>query len=189
MLQRNALKPVQRYLSSAPAAGRIGVVGLGLMGHGIAQVAAEKGFEVCAVELEDRFLQSGMTRIEGSVSKLAAKAVSKGKLDAAQADQHVAATLGRIAPTTDVSALAGCSLVIEAVIEDMTLKKRLYTQLGGIVGDDCIIASNTSSLSIAKMAPFTGRDKQMVGLREPSPYTCVHVARVLVPPANACVNR
>eukprot|EP00966_Prymnesium_polylepis_P244703 5660207-Prymnesium_polylepis.1 len=86
---------------SRHASTKVGVVGLGLMGHGIAQVSAEKGFDVVAVELEQRFLDSGMDRITKSVSKLAEKAVKKGKMDQAAADAHVASTLGRIVPSTD----------------------------------------------------------------------------------------
>lgn len=92
------------------------------MGHGVAQVAAEKGFDVVAVELEDRFLATGMTRIESSVKKLTAKAVKKGKMDEAAGADFVSATLGRITPTTDIAALAACDIIVEAVIEDLPLK-------------------------------------------------------------------
>ena len=80
-----------------------------------------------AVELEQRFLDSGMDRITKSVSKLAEKAVAKGKMEQAAADAHVASTLGRISPSTDVSALASCDIIVEAVIEDLSLKQPLYT--------------------------------------------------------------
>ena len=101
---------------SRHASGTVGVVGLGLMGHGIAQTAAEKGFDVVAVETEQRFLDGGMKRIDDSVRKLAAKAVSKGKLTQEQADANVAGALGRITPTLDRGAFASCDFVVEAVI-------------------------------------------------------------------------
>ena len=85
----------QRRFSTAPEIKRVGVVGLGLMGHGIAQTAAEKGFEVVAIESEARFLDAGMARIESSVKKLSEKAVKKGKMSEADAAVHVATTLSR----------------------------------------------------------------------------------------------
>ena len=83
--------------------------------------------QVVAVELEERFLESGMSRIKNSVTKLAEKGVAKGKMDQAQGEAHVAATLGRISATTDLSALSTCDIIIEAVIEDLGLKQKLYT--------------------------------------------------------------
>jgi len=160
-------------------ASKVGVVGLGLMGHGIAQVSAEKGFDVVAVELEERFLDSGMTRIQQSVGKIAAKAVAKGKMDQASADAHVASALGRITPTTDLGALASCDVIVEAVIEDLSLKQKLYTDIGKLVHSECVIASNTSSLSIGAMAPFTGRPKQMVGLHFFNPVQLMQLVEVV----------
>ena len=139
---------------------RVGVIGLGLMGHGIAQVAAERGFEVVAVDLEQRFLDGGMKRVEGSVRKLAARAAKKGKMSEQEASAQAEASLGRITPTTDLGALAECDAVIEAVIEDLALKEKLYATIGATVSNTCIIASNTSSLPITKMGAFSGRSAQ-----------------------------
>ena len=141
----------RRFSTSAPEIKRVGVVGLGLMGHGIAQIAAEKGFEVLAVESEARFLESGMSRIETSVKKLSEKAVKKGKMSEADANSHVASTLSRISPTLDRGGFAQCDIIVEAVIEDLALKQPLYEDIGRVVSDSCIIASNTSSLAIHKM--------------------------------------
>jgi hypothetical protein len=149
-----------RNLKTGAPVRRVGVVGLGLMGHGIAQTAAEKGLEVVAVDLEERFIDSGMRRIEDSVRKMASKAVAKGKLSEADAEAQAAATLGRITPSLDRAALGSCDAVIEAVIEDLSLKESLYREIGQIVSDDCIIASNTSSLPITKMGEFCGRPAQ-----------------------------
>jgi len=158
---------------------RVGVVGLGLMGHGIAQVAAEKGMDVVALDLEERFVESGMARIEGSVRKLASKAVSKGKMSEADAQKQANETLSRITPTLDIAALSSCDVVIEAVIEDLSLKEPLYQNIGRVVSDDCIIASNTSSLSIAKMGAFCGRPAQMVGLHFFNPVQLMKLVEVI----------
>ena len=139
---------------------RVGVIGLGLMGHGIAQVAAERGFEVVAVDLEQRFLDGGMKRVEDSVRKLAARAAKKGKMSEQEASARAEASLGRITPTTDLGSLAECDAVIEAVIEDLSLKEKLYATIGATVSNTCIIASNTSSLPITKMGAFSGRPAQ-----------------------------
>jgi len=168
-----------RTLSSAGGVSTVGVVGLGLMGHGIAQTAAEKGFKVVAVELEERFLEGGMKRIEGSVKKLTEKAVAKGKMDATAGEAHVAGVLGRITPTTDRAALAGCDCIIEAVIEDIKLKEALYKEIGEAVSDSCIIASNTSSLSIGKMAGYCGRPSQMIGLHFFNPVQMMKLVEVI----------
>ena len=95
MRAMRAIARSQRRFSTAPEIKRVGVVGLGLMGHGIAQTAAEKGFEVVAVESETRFLDAGMARIESSVKKLSEKAVKKGKMSEADAAAHVEKTLSR----------------------------------------------------------------------------------------------
>uniref|UniRef100_A0A7S4EWU4 3-hydroxyacyl-CoA dehydrogenase n=1 Tax=Chrysotila carterae TaxID=13221 RepID=A0A7S4EWU4_CHRCT len=171
-------RPAARAFS-APAISRVGVIGLGLMGHGIAQVAAEKGFQVVAVESENRFLDSGMKRIETSVQKLGAKAVKKGTMSESEAKAHFDATLGRVSPSLNRADLADCDLVIEAVIEDLALKKPLYEEIGATVSDRCIIASNTSSLSIAKMAEFCGRPKQMLGLHFFNPVQLMQLVEVV----------
>mmetsp|Transcript_23349 Transcript_23349/g.50388 ORF Transcript_23349/g.50388 Transcript_23349/m.50388 type:complete len:321 (-) Transcript_23349:487-1449(-) len=158
---------------------RVGVVGLGLMGHGIAQAAAEKGFTVQAIESEQRFLDAGMDRIQKSVQKLTRKAVSKGKLSEAEGEDRIQATLGRVMPTLDRGAFAECDIVVEAVIEDLSLKKPLYEDIGRVVSDSCIIASNTSSLSIGKMAAFCGRPKQMIGLHFFNPVQLMQLVEVI----------
>lgn len=175
-------RPGARLLSSVASEHGIktvGVVGLGLMGHGIAQIAAEKGFMVVAVEQEQRFLDGGMARIKGSVEKLANKAVKKGKLTEEQAAVNSAATLGRITPGLGIEALKDCDIVIEAVIEDIALKEKLYQGIGQVVSDNCIIASNTSSLSIGKMAGHCGRPAQMCGLHFFNPVQLMQLCEVI----------
>ena len=180
--RRRAFALSQRRFSTAPEIKRVGVVGLGLMGHGIAQTAAEKGFEVLAVESEARFLESGMARIESSIKKLSEKAVKKGKMSEADAASHVSTTLSRISPTLDRDGFATCDIVVEAVIEDLALKQPLYEHIGRVVTDSCIIASNTSSLAIHKMGAFSGRPKQMIGLHFFNPVQLMKLVEVVKTP-------
>jgi len=113
------------------------------------------------------------------VKKLTSKAVKKGKMDEAAGAAHVATTMGRITATTDLGKLADCDVVVEAVIEDIALKERLYADIGKTVSDDCIIASNTSSLSIGRMAGHCGRPSQMVGLHFFNPVQLMQLVEVI----------
>ncbi|MCZ6598044.1 MAG: 3-hydroxyacyl-CoA dehydrogenase NAD-binding domain-containing protein [Planctomycetota bacterium] len=158
---------------------KVGVVGCGLMGHGIVQIAAQAGMEVVALETEERFLESGLGRIRKSVGKLAAKAVEKGKATQEEADANAAATLGRIHGTLDRADLADCDLVIEAIIEDLDAKKELFGALGGIVGPGAIFASNTSSLPIVEMAEASGRPARFVGLHFFNPVQLMRLVEVV----------
>ena len=169
-----------RAFSTAPhGITTVGVVGLGLMGHGIAQTAAEKGFNVVAVEAEQKFLDGGMARIEGSVKKLAAKAVKKGKMSEEDAASASAATLGRVTPGLGYESLAGCDIVVEAVIEDLKLKETLYSTLGRVCKPDAILASNTSSLPIGAMAGYCGRPSHMIGLHFFNPVQLMQLVEVI----------
>jgi len=176
--KRKVAFPTRQYSASVEVT-RVGVVGLGLMGHGIAQICAEKGYQVTAVEIEDQFLASGLARVEDSVKKLTSKAVSKGKMDEASGAAHIKATMDKITPTTDRSALADCDIIIEAMIEDIALKEKLYAEIGSVVSDNCIIASNTSSLSIGKMAGYCGRPAQMCGLHFFNPVQLMQLVEVV----------
>ncbi|KAL7559717.1 hypothetical protein ACA910_003305 [Epithemia clementina (nom. ined.)] len=151
----------------------MGVVGLGLMGHGICQVAATSDIhsKVFAFEPEQKFLDKGKERIEKSVSKL----VSKEKITTEKADQ----ILGRITFTTDMSDLRDVDFVVEAVIENLDLKEKLYKELGSICKQDTIFASNTSSLSIAEMAGFSGREDRFVGVHFFNPVQIMKLVEVI----------
>jgi enoyl-CoA hydratase/3-hydroxyacyl-CoA dehydrogenase len=135
---------------------KVGVVGCGLMGSGIAQVAAQAGYPTVVRELNEELLQGGLARIQDSLDK----GVEKKKVTQAKRD----ATWGRIQGTTDMKDLADCDLVIEVIIEDLEAKKKLFKELDGICKPDAILASNTSSLSIAEMAAVTGRPDRTAGL-------------------------
>ena len=138
--------------------GKITVLGAGLMGHGIAQVASQTGgFDVSILDVEQRFLDNGMKMIRGSVEKF----VEKGKLTKDEAD----AAMRRISPTLDLGeALGGSSLVIEAATEDPKLKMDLYKQASDLVGPDTVVASNTSSISITLLASVMKRPENVCGM-------------------------
>ncbi|NOT09122.1 MAG: 3-hydroxybutyryl-CoA dehydrogenase [Gemmatimonadales bacterium] len=150
---------------------RVGVLGSGLMGSGIAQVAATAGFEVIARDLEEAQLARARKTIEQSLAKF----VEKGKLDAAARD----AALGRIRFTTELEALAGTDLIIEAVTEDLEIKNLLWTALDSICPPATLFASNTSSLSIMAMATVTGRPDRFVGLHFFNPVPLMPLVEVV----------
>ena len=135
---------------------KVGVAGCGLMGHGIAQVSAEAGFEVVVSEVSQEALHKGIAKIE----KQLARAVEKGKAEQADAD----AIRGRIHPTLELADFADCDLVIEAVTEDLPTKLELWKELDGIVADGACFATNTSSLPVAAQAEVTGRPGRFLGL-------------------------
>lgn len=135
---------------------KVGVLGCGLMGHGITQICAQNGWDVVVRELDQERLDKGIAKIE----KQLGKAVSKGKLEQAEAD----AVLGRINPTLDYGELADCDLVIEAITEDLDLKLEMWKQVDAIVKDDAYFATNTSSLSVAEQAAATKRPQRFLGL-------------------------
>ena len=150
---------------------KVGVVGCGLMGSGIAETAAKAGFPVVVREVNDELLQKGRSRIEASLSR----AVEKGKA----APQDKAAALGRITGTTQLSDLSDCDLVIEAVIENMEEKKKLFKELDGRAKPSALFASNTSSLPITDMAAVTKRGANFVGLHFFNPVPVMKLVEVV----------
>lgn len=157
---------------------KVGVIGCGLMGHGIAQVAAQGGFTVVVSETEQKALDTGLARIDKSLAKLAEKAAEKGKpLDQAKAES--AATRARITGTLDRKALADCDLVVEAIVENLDVKKTLFAELGKLCKPSTIFASNTSSFPIGEMAKASGRPKQFVGLHFFNPVQLMKLVEVV----------
>jgi 3-hydroxybutyryl-CoA dehydrogenase len=138
------------------AINKVGVLGCGLMGHGITQICAQAGWDVVVREVDQDALDRGIVKIE----KQLARAVEKGKLEQADAD----AVRGRITATLDYGDLADRDLVIEAITEDLDLKKEVWGEVDGIVKDDAIFASNTSSLPVAAQADATKRPERFLGL-------------------------
>jgi 3-hydroxybutyryl-CoA dehydrogenase len=135
---------------------KVGVIGCGSMGGGIAQVCAQSGYQVVVSEINDELLKRGL----GIIDKTLAKSVEKGKM--AQADKE--AVVGRIKGTTSTKDFADCDLVIEAAIENLDLKKKIFAELDGICKTGAILATNTSCLSIIEMAMVTKRPDKVLGL-------------------------
>ncbi len=158
---------------------KVGVIGCGLMGHGIVQVAAQGGCTVIALESEQRFLDSGLARIDKSLAKLAEKEVEKGKATPEQAKANATAVRARISGSLDKRALADCDLVIEAIVEDLGVKLALFKELGAICKRETILASNTSSFSITEMAAVSGRAERMVGLHFFNPVQLMKLVEVV----------
>ncbi|WP_420633854.1 3-hydroxyacyl-CoA dehydrogenase family protein [Candidatus Palauibacter sp.] len=150
---------------------RVGVVGAGLMGSGIAQVSAGAGYETVVREVEQGFLDRGMARI----TKTLDRAVAKEKLGAAERD----AAVGRLHPTLDLADFTECDLVIEAITENLGAKHELFGALGEVCGESAVFASNTSSLSITELAARTDRPDRFVGLHFFSPVPVMSLVEVI----------
>jgi 3-hydroxybutyryl-CoA dehydrogenase len=150
---------------------RVGVLGCGLMGSGIAQVCAQAGYETVVREVSDDLVQRGL----GGISKQLGKAVEKGKLDAGERE----GILGRLRGTTSLEELRDCDLIIEAVIEDLEIKNEMWRTLDGVCPASTIFASNTSSLTIADMAAATRRPERMVGLHFFNPVPVMKLVEVV----------
>jgi 3-hydroxybutyryl-CoA dehydrogenase len=151
---------------------RVGVVGCGLMGSGIAEVSARAGLDVVIVEASDTALEAGSKRIESSL----ARAVRHGKLS----DDQQAAAQSRMTFTTDYKQLADRQLVVEAVVEAEPVKVAVFRRLDEVVEDpDAILASNTSSIPIMKLAMATGRPAQVVGIHFFNPVPVLQLVEVV----------
>jgi 3-hydroxybutyryl-CoA dehydrogenase len=150
---------------------KVGVLGCGLMGSGIAQVAAQAGYDVVVREVEQKFLDKGL----GGISKSLGKFVEKGKMQQADMD----ACIGRLKGTTSLADLAGCDIVIEAIIENAQVKRETYAELDKVVKPDAIFASNTSSLTITELSMATARPKQFVGLHFFNPVPLMKLVEVV----------
>jgi 3-hydroxybutyryl-CoA dehydrogenase len=150
---------------------KVGVLGAGLMGHGIAQVAAQTGYDVVLREVDEQTLAKGIAKIE----KQLARAVEKGKSGQEDAD----AVRGRIAGTTHYRELAGCDLVIEAITEDLALKLEMWKEVDEIVKPEALFATNTSSLAVIDQAAVTGRPERFVGLHYFNPAQVMKLVEVV----------
>ena len=149
----------------------IGVVGAGQMGSGIAHVAAAAGHSVLLTDVEDRFLQKGRAAIEKNLER----EVAKGK----RSPEQKSAALGRIETMTDLNRLRSADLVIEAVVEDETIKKDLFRRLDGICSEKAILASNTSSISITRLAGATRRPDRFIGMHFMNPVPVMELVEVI----------
>ena len=150
---------------------KVGVLGCGLMGSGIAEVAARAGNEVVVREVTEDLLEKGVGRIEKSLGR----AVEKGKMEAAERDE----VRGRITGAVDLSALADCDLVVEAIVENLEEKRKTFGNLDSVVKPEAIFASNTSSLTITQLAMSTSRPERFVGLHFFNPVPVMKLVEVV----------
>jgi 3-hydroxybutyryl-CoA dehydrogenase len=151
---------------------KICVLGAGLMGAGIAQVSAEAGYEVSMRDIEDRFVQGGLNIIKKNYER----AISKGKMTKEQAD----AWLSKVKGTLDLAeAVKGAQVVIEAVIENIDLKKQVYKELDQLCAKDTILATNTSGLSITEIASMTKRPEKVIGMHFFNPVPVMKLVEII----------
>lgn len=150
---------------------KIGVVGGGTMGNGIAHVFAQCGHETILVDVT----QEALDRAKGTIEKNLGRQVKKEKITQADAD----ATLGRLTFSTDVASFAGCDLVVEAIFENYAAKTELYSRILPHLGEKTILASNTSSISITKLATATGRPDRFIGMHFMNPVPMMKLVEVI----------
>jgi len=149
----------------------VGVVGCGLMGSGIAQVSAQAGYRTIVREVDDETVAAGIGRIESFL----ASGVRRGKVAAEDRDR----TLANLSGTSRLEDLAECDLIVEAIVENVDAKREMFTALEGLVGDDTVFASNTSSLCITELASATRRPDRFVGLHFFSPVPIMKLVEVI----------
>jgi 3-hydroxybutyryl-CoA dehydrogenase len=150
---------------------KVGVVGCGLMGHGIAQVSAQAGYDVVVREVDQAALDKGLGKIE----KQLGRAVEKGKLEQSASDE----IRGRIKGTLDYADFADCDLVIEAITEDLDAKIEMWREVDGIVKPEAVFATNTSSLPVIAQAAATERAGQFIGLHFFNPVQVMKLLEVI----------
>jgi 3-hydroxybutyryl-CoA dehydrogenase len=150
---------------------RVGVVGLGTMGAGIAQVSAQAGFETVGREVSEELCE----RARGTVEHYLGRAVEKERLTAEERD----AALGRLTLTTSLEDLAGCDLVIEAIVEELEPKRETFAELERVVGPDTILASNTSAIPIARIAEATEHPERVIGMHFFNPAPVLPLVEII----------
>ena len=162
---------------------KVGVVGCGLMGSGIAQVCAAAGYKTIVREVDDTFLQRGLGRIK----KFLDDGVTKGKVTAEDRDK----TLANVKGTTKLEDLAGCDLVIEAVTENIAVKKEVFATLDALCAPDAVLATNTSSLSVTEIAAFAKKPERVLGLHFFNPVPLMKLVEIIraLPTGEAAFER
>jgi 3-hydroxybutyryl-CoA dehydrogenase len=149
----------------------VGVIGCGIMGSGIAQVCAQSGYDVIVSETGDDILNRGLKSIEAVLTR----SVDKGRIS----PQDKESIMTRIKGTTDIKDFSGCDLVIEAATEDMDIKKTIFSQLDKICPESCILATNTSVLSVADMAAATARADRVLGMHFSNPVPVMKILEMI----------
>jgi 3-hydroxybutyryl-CoA dehydrogenase len=150
---------------------RIGVIGAGTMGHGIAQVAAQQGLEVTLVDVIPEALQAGVERIGNGLDRL----LAKEKNSAEDREQAIA----RVTSSTDLATVADCGLVVEAVVEKFEIKAQVLGDLGQICRQETILATNTSSISITRLAARTERPEKVIGMHFMNPVPVMKLVEII----------
>jgi 3-hydroxybutyryl-CoA dehydrogenase len=167
--QGGSISTPSKFFEEIMAIEKIAVIGAGTMGHGIAQIAAQAGFQVTLEDMSDEFVERGRGRIQENLQK----GVERGKLSA----EDLQAALSRIHLSTNLTeAVADVDLVIEAVVEKLDAKQALFAELDGLCKASAILATNTSSLSVSAIASATGRADRVIGLHFFNP---VHIMKLL----------
>jgi 3-hydroxybutyryl-CoA dehydrogenase len=154
---------------------KVGVLGCGLMGSGIAQVSAMAGCDVVVFEAEQKAIDKGFGGIDKSLTKLTEKAADKGGITAEQKS----AALGRLKGTLNKQDLADCDLIVEAIIENVEIKKKTFAELDALVKKDCIFATNTSSISVSELMAATKRPERFIGLHFFNPVPLMKLVEVV----------
>jgi 3-hydroxybutyryl-CoA dehydrogenase len=152
---------------------RVGIIGSGIMGSGIAETAATSGFEVILRSRQAATAEATVAAMEKSLNRQ----VEKGKCSAEDRDQ----ALARVTPTSELEALKDVDLVIESVVEDLDVKKEIFTELDRITGDDAILATNTSTLPVVELAMHTGRPEKVLGIHFFNPAPVMSLVELVRP--------
>lgn len=149
----------------------IGVIGAGTMGNGIAQTAAASGFDVIMCDIQQDFVDKGFQNISKSLDRFVKKET--------MTEEQKAEVLGRIKTTTNIEDLEDCTLIVEAATENFEIKKQLFQKLDEITSEECILASNTSSISITKIAAVTSRPDKVIGMHFMNPVPLMKLVEVI----------
>lgn len=150
---------------------KIGVIGAGTMGQGIALVCAKTGYDVVMRDIEQKFVDNGMSKI----NKFLSKSVEKGKLSEEQKNE----ILNKITPTTKLEEVKDCDVVIEAILEDVNLKKNLFKELDAVCSEHTFLASNTSTIPITDLASATKRPEKFIGMHFMNPVPLMKLVEVI----------
>jgi 3-hydroxybutyryl-CoA dehydrogenase len=159
------------------ASGKVGVVGLGTMGAGIAQVSIVAGHETVGREVSRELAEQGRSKIEHYLGR----AVEKGRMTAEERD----AALARLTLTTELAELADCDLVVEAVLEELPLKREVFAELDRVTRPDAVLATNTSALSVAEIAEATGHPERVVGMHFFNPAPVLPLVEIVRAPKSS----
>ena len=178
-LRSSTIRSFNRQLSSIS---KVGVIGLGLMGHGIAQISASSGYKVTVIESNEDLLAKGMDRINNSLDLVSKRGIKKGTLTPEEAKSNKQRILSNITTKScNIEDIYDCDLIVEAIIENMDIKLDFYKNLKekNIVKDSAIIGSNTSSLQITKMAEAFGNPDKFVGLHFFNPVQIMKLVEIV----------